>query len=145
LPWKYEHTVDALWEDLVHEASDTDRAKAALALVISWAQANSHTFDGRLDTDQNHIEKTPPQGISGKWDPGLMWESIAFYPHKIKELLEKAGHNPDAIMRIWRDRDWLETAGDGKRATKSIRIQGERVWAVVIKRSAIEEPQDGDQ
>ena len=75
-------------------------------------------------------------------DPTPTWESIAFYPHRVKELLEKAGHNPDAIMRIWRDRDWLETSSDHKRNVKAARIQGEKTWAVVIKRTAIEEPSE---
>jgi putative DNA primase/helicase len=142
LPWNYEHTVDALWADLVHEASDADRARAAMNLVVSWAQANSHAFEGRLDIDREGNPKRPISGVAGKWERSLSWETIAFYPHKIKELLEQAGHQPESILRTWRDRDWLETAGDSKRATKSVRIQGERAWAIVIKRSAIEEGEE---
>jgi hypothetical protein len=145
LPWEYEHTVDALWDDLVHEASEADRARAALLMVISWAQANAHTFEGRLDTDTYTNERMPALGISGKWERGLSWETIAFYPHKIKELLEKADHDPEAVMRTWRDRGWLETSNDRNRYTKAVRIRGEKAWAVVIKRSATEEPHEEDQ
>ncbi|MDP9472304.1 MAG: DUF927 domain-containing protein [Chloroflexota bacterium] len=143
LPWAYEGPVDALWDDLVHEASDADRASAALAMVASWAQANQHTFEGRLDVDQHYNDKTPTLGLSGKWDRAEDWESIAFFSHKIKDLLEKGGFDPEATIRTWRDREWLETHGDRKRYTRNIRIRGEKTWAVVIKRSAVETPMEG--
>ncbi len=112
-------------------------------MVISWAQANQHTFEGRLDVDQHYNERTPTLGLSGKWDRSDDWESIAFFSHKVKDLLEKGGFDPEATIRTWRDRDWLETHGDRKRYTRNIRIRGEKTWAVVIKRSAVETPMEG--
>ncbi len=145
LPWAYQGPVDALWDDLVHEAADADRARAALAMVVSWAQANQHTFDGRLDTDRNMEERIPTLGLSGKWDRSEDWESIAFFSHKVKDLLERGNFDVEATLRTWRDRDWLETTDDRKRYTKAVRIAGERTWAVVIKRSAAEGiASDGD-
>ncbi len=111
-------------------------------MVTSWAQANQHTFEGRLDVDRDYNERTPALGLSGRWERREDWEAIAFYPHRIKELLEKAGHDAEAIIRTWRDRGWLETSGDRMRYTKKISIRGEKTWAIVVKRSAIEDPGD---
>jgi hypothetical protein len=67
------------------------------------------------------------------------WTFIAFYPHVLKKLLKDHNHDPDSILRTWRDRGWLDTSGDRKRLQKKLRIGGEETRMVVIKRTAIEE------
>ncbi len=138
LPWECKDPVEALWVDLVHEATDADRAKSALAMVLSWSHSNEHTFDGRLQTDNNVGYRIPNQGITGKWESSESWSFIAFFPHKIKELLTASGFDAEAVVRTWRDRDWLDLDSDRKRMTKQIRINGEKSWAVVVNRSAFD-------
>lgn len=134
LPWDYRDPVEGLWSDLLHEATEADRAAAALTMVLSWAQANQHTFDGRLPIDP------PLQAVSGRWDRDDEWKLLAFFPHKLKTILSDGGFDADAIVRTWHDRGWLETdANEPKRHTKRMRIQGSNARAICIHRSAIEE------
>ncbi len=140
LPWDYRDPVEALWSDLLHEATEADRAAAALAMVVSWAQANQATFDGRLPVDRDYNARPPVQGISGRWENSDDWQLLAFFPHKLKAILSDGGFDADAIVRTWHDRGWLETdANEPKRHTKRMRIQGANARAISIHRSTIEE------
>lgn len=145
VPWDYENPIKPLWEALSAETTEADRAKNALDLIVSWVSANEHAFYGRERRDQNGNPIPPPGGFAGRWDdegPLLEdneWTFIAFYPHVLKKLLKDHNHDPDSILRTWRDRGWLDTSGDRKRLQKKLRIGGEETRMVVIKRTAIEE------
>ena len=139
LPWEYQETVELLWDDLVGEATQADRAASALSALISWAHANKYTFDGRLPLDKDYNERIPFQGVSGRWDKADDWTFLAIYPHRLKELLTQSGFDYESTLRIWRDRGWLETdAGETKRYTKRVRVQDDNSRLIVIKRTAID-------
>jgi hypothetical protein len=141
LPWGAFDPIAPLWDALAGEASESDRAESALRFVLSWADANRTAFYGRERQDGYSGDPLPPHGgYAGKWDEG-QWEYIAFYPHKIKQLLEGEGFDADSTLRTWREREWLQTdKGSNKpRNTKRLRIRGELTRAVAITREAFTE------
>jgi hypothetical protein len=144
VPWDFKNPIIPLWETLSAEITEADRAKNALNLIVSWASANEHAFYGRGRRDQDDNPIPPPGGFAGKWDAGRSkeWSFIAFYPHVLKKLLKDHNHDPDSILRTWRDRGWLDTSGDRKRFQKKLRVEGEERRMVVINRSAIDEAAD---
>src|SRR5262249_12309511 len=138
LPWGYVSPLEELWDDLTRSASDADRARYALAHVTSWATANQHAFDGRQL--HGHDDPRLPRGEwAGRWKSGDDWEEIAFLPHRLEAVLKEGGFDPDAIIRTWRDRGWLETGADRARLQKKVRVGGIEMWCVVVRRSSVEE------
>lgn len=147
LPWKYSNPIAPLWEDLMKEASEADRATKALEYVLSWAQGHQSEFFGRHRLDHDGTPLQPLPGWAGRWDEEEGWKSIAFLPHKLRAVLMEAGFEPEAIIRIWHERGWLLTDGNQNRTQKLIRMDGERAWCVVVSQSAFEQPegrQDSD-
>jgi putative DNA primase/helicase len=142
LPWTYRDPIEALWEDLTREASEADRATRALSLVYSWATGHDQEFWGRHLTLDDGTPRQPSAGWAGKWDNSEQWESLAFLPHRLTELLKASGFEPDAMLRLWRDREWLDVEGDRNRHQKQVRIAGNKTRAIVIKRSALENGDD---
>ncbi len=139
LPWRADDPVASVWEGLATEASEADRAKNMLEMVVSWASLNEHAFRGREWNNNLNKPVPPPAGYAGKWDSGDGWSCIAFYPHKLKTLLKNQEHDPEAILRTWRDRGWLSTKGDRKRYTKELRDgKDKKTHFVVIRREAID-------
>jgi putative DNA primase/helicase len=139
LPWEDFDPIEPLWDTLASEASEADRAESALRLVLSWAVSNQHTFYGREREDGYSGDTVPPhRGYSGKWDK-QDWEYIAFYPHRIKRLIEDHGFDVESTLRTWRDRGWLDTEDEKRRNTKRLRISGERAHVVCITRDAYDE------
>lgn len=149
LPWEYTDPVEPLWEDLVNEAGEANRAAAALRYVMDWAWAHQHEFDGRQDT----ILQSPSHGWAGKWKKSIplpdqsdqiaTWEWIGFLPTKLKSLLHEGGFDADAIIRTWKDDAWLVTddCEDGKaRCTKKTRLGKEKspVNVIAIRRGAVQ-------
>lgn len=144
LPWEaFDPVEEPLWETLAGEASESDRAEAALRLVLSWASANQTAFYGRERRDMNDEPVPPVGGYVGRWDPEKEfdpWGFIAFSQIRIKQLLEGEGFSADATLRTWRERGWLQVEeGPKTRNTKRIRINGERAHVIAIKREAYEE------
>jgi hypothetical protein len=150
VPWEHADPIGPLWEALSAETAEANRAKHALDLVVSWAAANEHAFHGRARTDQFNNPIPPPGGFAGRWDKNPArgddgWSFVAFYPHALNKLLRDHDHDPDSILRTWRDRGWLDTSGDRKRLQKKLRVAGEERRMVVIKRSAVEGAADSDE
>ena len=100
LPWELEDPLDALWSDLVGEASDAAGEERALRDVLSWAYAHAQTFHGRhiktVDRyGQELTPRMPPAGWSGRWDgEGEEWEYIAFFPTVLQKVLADFGYTP---------------------------------------------------
>jgi len=143
LPWEYQDPIADLWDSLVREASQADRAAAALASVLSWATGHEQEFWGRHSQDQDGTPRQPHTGWAGKWERDEKWSEIAFLPHRLSEILKSQGFESEAILRVWRDREWLTVGDDHARCRKKISIAGNKCWAVVIKREAFEEGADG--
>jgi hypothetical protein len=137
LSWAYEDPVESLWEDLLSEASEADRARDALRVVMSWAYGNAHLFWGRHE--EGNEKRLPAGGWAGQWDSKKEWEQISFLPHRLNEILKNHGFEADAVLRTWKDREWLSAGSDKKRLQKKVRIDSEPTWMFVVKRSAIDE------
>uniref|UniRef100_Q01TT1 DUF927 domain-containing protein n=1 Tax=Solibacter usitatus (strain Ellin6076) TaxID=234267 RepID=Q01TT1_SOLUE len=144
LPWDLENPLDALWADLVGEASDAAGEVRALKDVMSWAYAHSQSFWGRhvKSVDRNGGELTPrmpPGGWSGRWDEGENWQFVGFYPTVLQTVLVGLGYTPEAILGGWRERGWLLVDGDRSRYTTRQRIGDERAHVVAIRHKAVQE------
>lgn len=132
LPWPFMDPITPLWDDLLQEASEADRASRALAIVMEWAHAHVNEF-----FDSNSMESQQPvRGWAGRWDRttflgNASWEVISFFPEKLKEVLQDAGFEFDPILRAWRDRGWVVQDADN-RARHKVRIAGGSVWVVGI-------------
>lgn len=136
LPWDFRDPVGEVWEALIREAEEGDRAAAALAMVYSWAQANERFFQGR-EPEKGLYSNASTIPLAGRWDPGESWEWIGFYPHKLKEILEGQGFESDPILRVWRERDWIDAESD-KRLTKVVRCGNHTARMIVVCRTALE-------
>lgn len=82
------------------EAENEDRPLAALRDVLAWAESSGSRFAG-------HDTFNPATGeVLGRWNPPHF---VAFVPSKLREHLVKLGYDaPDAILRTWRERKWIE-------------------------------------
>lgn len=129
-PWDVEETLASVHKIATGELSDSDRAKEALSLVFSWANAHSNRFMGRA-------EQAPHAGYLGAWPEGDDWKNIAFHPHKLDEFLSKRGFEPKSVLKTWRDRKWL--AAEGKGLTKKVVLEGTRTRCYVVRRRAFDE------
>lgn len=139
LPWDFRDPVEEVWEALIREAEEGDRANAALAMVYSWAQANEKFFLGRDVAPGSLYGGSSTVAYAGRWDSGDSWEWIGFFPHKLKEILEGQGFESDPILRVWKERDWVDAPND-KTVTKVVKINKQAARLIVIRRAAL----DGD-
>lgn len=139
LPWDYDHALVGLnqvWNQVSREATSADRAKTALEYIRSWAYSNESQFVGRQNGNRHY------QGSAGLWKRGEDWQSIAFYPHKLDEILKKGEFDWDAIKRSFRDRGWLDLAESerNERYDKKLRGTGGKLERlIVIRRSAFDQ------
>jgi putative DNA primase/helicase len=135
LPWDDHDVVDELWPQLTAETPEADRAAAALRHVLSWARGHRTEFYSKGNESIGLLSG----GCAGRWDhsgPANPWKYIAFLPHKLDEVLESGGFDPEPIRRGWADRHWLQqTPG---RSTYRTRIGSENTYVVAITREAVE-------
>jgi putative DNA primase/helicase len=141
LPWAYQDPIDALWESLVAEASEADRAEHALVMVTSWARSHQAEFWGRHEQGALNV-RPPSAGWAGRWDAGESWEHVAFLPHRLRSILADLGFEADPVLRTWQDREWLKKRPDGKPLYQA-RIDRERAWTYAVTRAAIEGAEGG--
>ena len=145
LPWKYDDVIARLWPTMTGEAAEADRAAVALQHVMSWAYSNQSAFHERAETLADGSARIPPGGMAGIWEHHD-WSSIAFFRHRLDDILATRRFEIEGILRLWRGRGWLQLDRDEKRFTKQIRRGGERLRLIVIEKSAVEEVEcfDGD-
>jgi hypothetical protein len=147
LPWDFSNPIQPLWDELVQEAAEADRATAALRYVMGVANARQKDFFGR-----GSELLQPHGGWLGRWDqqdsanPSTMkqtslWKWIGFIPNKLSEILVAGGFEWEAVLRTWADRGWLirtqEGAGVLRRQSKA-KLGKESVWLVKIRREAVQ-------
>ena len=129
--------IEPLWDDIKASAHGANIALDALRHVTSWAHANLASFFG--SEHQNSVNETVrPREYFGRWDTvgNAKWEYLAIFPHKLKDVLEKAAYQPDGVVKTWADNGWLQR--DQGHNQKKIRIDGKPTWMYVIKRSAMD-------
>ena len=147
LPWEFSNPIVPLWEKLIQEVARADQGAEALRHVMAWANGHQMHFFGRGE------ERRPPlDGWAGRWEskeisiPGKkkkeLWSWIGFFAPRLNDILEQGGYQPDAILRDWKDRNWLllDTEADGVvRNQHKTRIGSESVRLVAITRQAVKE------
>jgi len=69
-------------------------------------------------------------------DDGL--GSVAFMPHQLEKFLKDRGYEAKSIIRTWKDKGWLDTAGEKKGLKKKVSLDGERPRCYVIPQRIIE-------
>lgn len=109
--------IPKIFEEICGEGSSF--AQKAMESISSWVMANWNSFDtgkGAISGEVYGIIKTG--------------EYVAIFPHKLTDFLSKNGYSYEAVMRAFRDRDWIEI--DGKSLTTKIRYQGSRTRMVKI-------------
>ena len=126
-----------LWRQVCADSPEQDAAAAAMRTVWTETLSRASSFygfegEGRL---------SPSGGWLGAWEGGDGWVALTWYRDRIEEALRRGGHEPNAMLRQWRERGWLVTHGDT--VTAQARIGGQRVRAIVIRRNAIEEVNGG--
>lgn len=128
LPWGFRDTASGLWETLAGEASEADRAAAALEYVMSWAVGHQEQFYGRSGEDM------PNGGWVGRWD-NESWKWIGFLPDRLTAILDAKQFDTESTIRLWRDRGWLMLDDDGRRNHRA-RIGSVSSRMVAILRTA---------
>jgi putative DNA primase/helicase len=151
-PWEYANPIESLWEELVTEAKEADRAAAALELAMSWARSHQKDFcNGSNTTEQ------PTHGWAGRWDfldipkseqatvlrqleqeeRESNWICIGFYPERLREILVGGEFDYTSTIRTWKDRGWLKTNAADNKNTCRTRIGNTAPRLITIKRSAV--------
>ena len=111
-------------EAIKERKSEGDTSTRALNEVVSYAQANIKKFIGKSDDSiKEHF---------GIWRES---EYIAFFPHKLKEILTKGGFSYNSILSSWHKRGYLKT--DSERNTLQVRFDGNRFRTVAINWNTI--------
>ncbi len=121
----YKWIIKNNFEEFIQERQgDGDNSTRALATVISYAQANSKSFLGKGDSNsKEHF---------GIWKD---FEYIAFYPHKLKEILAKEGFSFSSVVRSWAERNWIRK--EASRQTYKVWFENNQYRMVVLKWESI--------
>lgn len=137
IEWADLCTLGHLFARLTSDVAEGDRATAALSHVVSWAHAHVDEFHSN-PPHPGPARRFPPNGQAGRWDQHPSWAYLAFYPHRLDEVLRAGGFEPPAVLRTWRDRGWLQT-NPGRKKYR-VRTTGPQPKVMIaIRRSAIEE------
>lgn len=127
--YAYRDALEVIWQEIIADNADIDRPKKALEHVYSFALANKGQF-------LQSTSEEPMRDTLGEWNTeNAFWAEIRFFPHALKKILRDHGDEPEAILKSWRQRGWI----DAKRGyTKQIRINGARADVIAIRRQAID-------
>jgi putative DNA primase/helicase len=109
-----------------------DHNIAALKDVLSWAVAHQNRFWNRLPENE-----PPTESWVGAWSRRESWKQICFILADLRSLLTEFGYPPDTTIRVWRERGFIATGSQNNR-TKPIKVAGELIRCVCLKREAIE-------
>ncbi|HYF81146.1 MAG TPA: hypothetical protein VD973_28870, partial [Symbiobacteriaceae bacterium] len=126
IPGDPEAAVMSIMREVAGELEEGDYATRALDAVRAWAQANITQFYGKDDSLR------PPSRYLGVWrdaeydDPRF----VALYPHELKKFLVDQGFSYDAVVRQWRDREWIKTQSG--RSTFMVRVRDDTSRMIMI-------------
>ena len=140
LPWDRRDPVAPLWAEIVAGASEADRAAEALRRVHAWTVAHKEHFDGQFrEVGLSGAKVAPAAGALGVWDDKDL--RIAYVPDRLRAFLEGEGFSPDAILRTWRERGWLQLGKDhnATTTTMAVRLLGTSTRMVVVRMAAFVE------
>lgn len=128
-----------VWADTAGRAAESaDRALVALQEVWNWAVANQQKFFGRHRTDGDSRSLEPHGGWAGCWKDGDGWTDIGFLRGPLVDLLKKKMFDPDATIRTWADRGWLERDNKGRNQRQRV-INGAKGYCYCVRKEALED------
>lgn len=97
----------------IDAAGDADRPRAALRSLYDWATQHGADFIGRHMADKQGVPEQPVRGWAGAWSKEEDWKEIGFVPDCLRRVLAYHGHEPDAVINVWKERGWIEGPKDG--------------------------------
>ncbi len=96
----FEESTYRAFKSLINDSEQqADLATRAMEHVLSWADGNESSFNGK-------VFDSP-----GVWRPG---ECIGILPHKLTEILRKEEYPYRAVLKGWEVRGWIRTNGKNK-------------------------------
>lgn len=127
LPGTPEATVLAIMREVCGELEEGDYATRALEATRAWANANMVSFHGKEDFGR------PPGRYLGVW----RFESggqtcIGFNPSYLKQYLTEQGFAFEAVIRQWRDRNWIRTQSGKSTIVAKVKGDTNRFIAVYL-------------
>lgn len=126
--------LDSIWDNIIDNAADSNSEKAALQHVVSWAESNQQSFEGREVSG-----RVPTIGWAGKWPAGQDWDQICFLPSCLNRVLGEAGYNVEEILSHWKDSGVIDVdTKSARQYTKQLKFFGSNAWMTCIKRSAVD-------
>jgi len=138
LAWDSSKPIEALWQMLAEGDEETNQPEKALRDLYSWALSHADCFVGRAKNGS----RCPGRGWAGLWrkDDGKgKWPHIAFHPPQLRAVLKELQYRPDAMIRSWADRGWLDVDGDRNgRRHKTLRVEAETSKFIAIRRAVID-------
>ncbi len=133
VPAPGEDPLELAWAAVCEASEEADRATEALRDLLSWATSQQGRFHGRLEGEAGS-DQDPAGGWLGAWPATSAWRFLAVLPTELRQLLERLGYDPEAVMRAWDERGWL--LREGKHRTKKVTVGGRKERCVVIGRLA---------
>lgn len=140
LSWDLADPIDDVWNEIAQYTYESDRPTLALEHVYSWANSNRNAF-----WHPQLVRHPPLNGWAGRWDFEVgqagsedelgKYDWIGYFPNQLERILRVAGFDPDATLRTWEERGWLQIT-KGRRQYRA-RVDGSPVWLVAVKREAI--------
>lgn len=85
--------------------------------------------------DQEANPRQPSAGWIGHWPDDDDFAHIGFIDTRLNEILQRHGHeDPQALVRLWRDKGWLRMTKDkdGTQRHLRTRIDGARTYVVAV-------------
>ncbi len=116
-----------LWDELTAEAPDADSAAAALEHAIDWARGRRDQFyrDGQSRS----------RTWAGRWDNRGAW--VGFRSETLRRVLTEGGFEFDAVIRSWREREWVLVDTSSGKARHRARIGQDNCWLIAIRMDAV--------
>jgi uncharacterized protein (DUF927 family) len=103
---------DALIPTIFNEVCGdrTDFAQKAMESISSWVMGNWNNFDTEQRETMGEVYGVLKVG-----------EYVAIFPHKLADFLTKSNYSYEAVIRAFRDREWIQT--DGRNLAMKIRYR----------------------
>lgn len=128
-------TIDEIWQTVQRTSNEADRPTEALQKLYNWAASNQSRFHGRNEDYSNSSN-----ACAGKWNRDShmteQWKEMAFSTNLVKDLLDRWSFDAKAVIKVWRDRGWLNTGS--KETAKLVSVNNVKMRCYCVSRETIE-------
>ena len=139
LPWEFVNPVDAVWQEMTAEAEQADQAGEGAALRGQLGGPEPGLFlRGQRPACSPSVRR-----MAGRWDLGGPeaeggWAPLGFLPPRLQQILKTGGYDFNAVVRTWKDRNWLQV-NDARKARYRVRIKEATAWVVMIRGEVVQD------